>query len=117
MPQSSDNRKVELKLLVTPVIGLWKRAQSYRLLDSAYGEWLIYENNFPVFYFNVFDEDYREIKELLSELNVTDFLEKALTKKHPNLTTKEHLFGYKINGKAEVKIFSIEKLPLKFLKD
>ncbi|GAB3922780.1 hypothetical protein [Mucilaginibacter myungsuensis] len=51
---------MKLAVIVNKVYTLTGIRYLYRLSDFVYGEWLIYNNGDPVFYFNAFDELYQD---------------------------------------------------------
>ena len=117
MEQSYTKENIELKLLVTPVLTLTGRKYSYRLLDSAYGEWLVFEDNAPKYYLNIFDVDYGAIKKITVDSNsdVTDFLQCKFSSGASRLKLTDDIFGIKLNGKSFIKSVSIEKLPISLI--
>ena len=95
---------VTLDLLVTPIITLFGQKYSYRLLDSAYGEWLNYEDNYPKYYLNIFDDEYREIENEIvqANINIKDYLETHLHKTSPELKMASHLLGIRLSNKEAI---------------
>jgi len=93
--------------------------QKVTLPDSAYGEWIVYENNEPKFHVNIFDyesksnclvniilnENELEFESILTEINSK--LERNLT-----LSVKTN-FGIKINSKLVES--DLDTLPFKWI--
>ena len=84
----------------------------------AYGEWIIYKNNYPKYYFNSFDEIYTPYISHLAgkKLGIHNFLKEKLKKLDSSLSLKMNFFGVEIISGAHTKTFTLEKLPLDFLK-
>lgn len=115
-----NNRQVKLKMLTTPIIDfLGRKNFYYRLLDGAYGEWLVFEDNVPKYYFNFFDEEYASFKQSLPKfkMNLENYLNECFKKKNMNLTTRQYMYGFKLKGKEEVRIIVIEKMPANILEE
>lgn len=83
----------------------------YKLSDFAYGEWLIYKGDFPVYYFNIFDTDYSAFKDA-TKVNADKTLIDKL-EKH-GLRLKQNLFGIS-STKSYQQRFDLEKLPASYL--
>jgi len=83
----------------------------YKLSDFAYGEWLIYKNNQPVYYFNIFDQEYAHLTEII-KANEQGFLIGSL--KRQGLNLKQNIFGI-ASIKSYLKSINLEKLPASIL--
>ncbi len=89
---------------------LGKRTYRYKLSDFSYGEWLIFENNKPKFYFNIFDKEYHEVR--LAFSNSKDFdLEKKLKSYNKGLSIYQKLIGITFLKKTFLQVIELEKLP------
>lgn len=104
---------IEINLLVTPVETLFSGVKNiYHLGDFAYGEWIIYSNHEPKYYFCVFDPMYQGQMDFIKGIGEIDlFLEKKFAQMQVNLTMKNK--AWLVISKAEpfVKKFILEKLP------
>jgi hypothetical protein len=85
----------------------------YKLGDMSYGQWLIFKNKLPVYYFDIFDEMYGGIPEAV-KLNPSKFLEERFKPKKDGLTLTQGIIGL-WSGKILDKWFEVEKLPVSFL--
>lgn len=115
MLQSPIKTIVEVSLSVIPVVTfLGKRKYLYQLSDSAYGEWLIYENHNPKYYLNIFDEEYVNIKNKITQtkINVEDFLREKFNSTQPKLTIDNTILGIKLIRQTSIQKISLEKLPI-----
>lgn len=108
--------KVEVNLLVSLYITLSGKKYSYKLPDNAYGEWIIYENDKPKYYLNIFDKEYELVRKNLN--HVSDFENYLITKfqnSNPPINIKRQVIGFSIE-KPYIQKWQLEKLPLSFLK-
>ncbi|HEY3406162.1 MAG TPA: hypothetical protein VGK59_22400 [Ohtaekwangia sp.] len=111
---SLNQNKVLVKLIKTPRF-LGTKSE-YRLDDSAYGEWIIFEYCKPRYYFNVFDERYSKIKERLLQLpDVETYIMKSFQKKGLQLSLKCGGFGVSLPFRSKIEEFDLEKLPLEYI--
>lgn len=108
----ANNNCVNIGLKVTSVYTLGGVKYLYRLSDMAYGEWLIYKNGYPTFYFNVFDEDYKDIKANIGN-DIEEYLRLKLSLKGKEWSLEQKLVGI-ISFKSSVRRIDIEKLPKRF---
>ena len=83
----------------------------YKLNDFTYGEWLIFKNNHPVYYFNVFDQDYEHFTEAI-KADFNGFLIACL-KRH-GLDLEQKILGI-TSIKSYSQLINLEKLPAAFL--
>lgn len=109
MEQSYNN--IEIPIIVEKIYTITGVQKHYSLGNMSYGEWLIYKNNQPCFYMNIFDEYYKEIKDDLSRLGKS-FIEQKLKEKGLSLKTK--IFGIR-RGVLMEKSISIPRLPKYYL--
>jgi hypothetical protein len=61
----NEGEKIAVPVWVTPIASLCKRKNLYYLPDSAYGEWLIFSDENPVYYFNCFDPYYDTVRDVI----------------------------------------------------
>lgn len=118
MEESFINRsQSEVGVLITPITTfLGKKEYLYTLTESAYGEWIIFNDNIPKYYFNVFDTAYSALFDSLKKLrSVEEFLENNFKKVNSNLSIRQQVFGIKHKNKSFTKRIVLEKLPVNFL--
>ena len=110
---------IEIIVEKVPILSLVKNNYLIKLPDSAYGEWLIFNKNEPIYYLNIFDSEYKKIKEKidLDEISIEKIIEIINTKMNLNYSLKFKYFGFLNYEKKEVKKIIIQKLPLSLLKD
>jgi hypothetical protein len=109
----NNNLSVKLRLEVTSVYTFTGVKHLYKLPDMAYGEWLIFKDDKPYFYFNIFDEDYIAIKDKAGD-NVERYLEDRLRMVEGGLTLKQRIFGLR-GVQVSDEWITIEKLPKNLL--
>lgn len=109
----ADNNLVNIRLRVTRVYTLKGVKYLYRLSDMVYGEWLIYKDGKPFFYFNIFDDDYKDIKDEIGG-DVENYLRIKLIQAGKEWSLKQYIFGIPSSGTFDEQI-NIEKLPKNFL--
>jgi len=104
---------MKLRLNVTPVYTVLGIKLLYQLCDAADGKHLIYLNNIPVYYFNIFDEMYKDI--IISfNGNPETHLSRKL-KSHPEkFTLRPSICGLR-SSKLRHRWFYLDKLPVSFL--
>jgi len=108
--------KINVVLEVETVLTLSGKKSFYRLPDSAYGEWIIFENKLPKYYLNVFDEDYHEFLRTFEKIKDKDeYLEEIIKKINQSLSIRNSISGIRFFGKPKVLSFTLEKLPPSFL--
>jgi len=83
-----------------------------KLPDYSYGEWLIYQNNEPRYYFNIFDRKYSDIHHKISD-NIEMFLVDKLKGKKMSIRPK--IIGICDYSKVSCDWMELEKLPLNIL--
>ena len=57
----------------------------------SYGEWLLFKNEEPYFYFNIFDDDYLAFREVACE-NVMDYLANILVSREKEWSLRQRIF-------------------------
>lgn len=88
----------------------------YLLSNSSYGEILIFENNEPKYFVNLFDEKFRDLKDyiLSNEKSMEDVLDSILEFAGSKLTTKQNTFGIDLSASEQIEEINIPTLPIEF---
>jgi hypothetical protein len=108
--------KVKLKIEIIPVFTFFAIRKVYRLLEMAYGEWLIMENRYPRYYFNMFDSIYDEFLVAIdNQKSMVDFLNSQFRNHQQKLSADAGFRGFYNYRKARLEIVEIEKLPPELL--
>lgn len=110
--ETSSNNTVKINAHVTPL--LFSNKLQYRLSDLAYGEWVIFENGVPKYYFNVFDEQYFQLIDRLKP-DAERYLSNQFKVKKLNLSTTAKATGIPLPHKSAIVELKLEKLPLQYL--
>jgi hypothetical protein len=101
---------VKIKLFVTKVYTLTGKKYLYALGDMAYGEWLVYKNNKPRYYLNVFEDNNENlIKE--GQSNLQSYIENKLKLIDEDLSLKPNITGIR-SAHTYVEWFDLERLKL-----
>jgi hypothetical protein len=101
---------VRIKLFVTAVYTLTGKKYLYALGDMAYGEWLIYKNNKPRYYLNVFEDNNKHlIDEGKNQLQ--SYIEGKLKLIDGALSLNTHIVGIR-SSHTDVEWCDLEKLIL-----
>ena len=103
---------MKLRLEVIPVYTLSGKKTIYKLGDMAYGEWLIFKNGVPFYYFNIFDELYKDLKEPIRN-DPYNFLKKNIDEHGEGLKLSQNIWGI-WSSNIQDKWFDLEMLPLSF---
>ncbi len=84
----------------------------------AYGQWVIYQHNYPKYYFDSFDKVYQPYTDPLKgkKLGTHNFLKKKLKKADPTLSLTMSFWGIATVSRAGSKEFFLEKLPVELFK-
>ncbi|MEO8471470.1 MAG: hypothetical protein ABI477_04720 [Chryseolinea sp.] len=105
---------VKINLIKTPVFP--RKKSLYRLPDSTYGEWIIFENNEPKYYFDFFDELYEDIRnQIMSTRDIEGYFTKMFEQKNLNFMLKQTLFGIPLPGMELIEECTLSKLPKEYL--
>lgn len=88
----------------------------YLLSNSSYGEMLIFENNEPKYFINLFDEKFRDLKDYISsnENSMEDVLNSILKFAGSKLTTKQNLFGIDLPSREQIEEMNVPIFPIEF---
>lgn len=107
--------EVVIPLFAIPVTTLgFKKRLLYRLSDMAYGEWLIFQNDIPKYYLNIFDKIYEGVTFLADEdgSSFENRLEKLFKERNLNLSLSPSFKWMLVHeSKQKVIDFHIEKYP------
>ena len=108
--EKGDNL-IEMPLRVTPILTIFGKIQyKYKLSDFAYGEWIIFENEKPKYYLNLFDNsDYKKDKVYSKSKNFN--IESILDKFQKGLSIYQKVWGIPLPYKSFIQTFHLEKLP------
>ena|SRR3569833_522241 len=104
---------MEIKLEDITVYTLTGKKHLYKLGDGAYGEWLIFKENIPVYYLNIFDDMYAMVDQSIKS-DPWGYLEKRFKIGMEGYSLSQHIHGI-WSSKVTFKQFEIEKLPISFL--
>ena len=105
--------KIKLNLFVTQFITLKGKMHRYSLSDMAYGEWLVYKDGCPKYYFSIWDDkDSITIPKGFS--NMEEYIEFRLKSVDSKLTLKQNLWGLP-TSKPYTEMVELEKLPTKLV--
>jgi len=107
--------KISIPIRVVPAICLpLVRRNIYRLSDFAYGEWLIYEDNIPKYYLNIFDKIYKDIMHFMQTQR--DFTVELMVRKSSGNVNERLSLGEKyrvitmLESQSELVTFELEKI-------
>jgi len=106
---------LEINIEEVPIF-TWKgQRRIIKLSDFAYGEWLVYKFNAPVFYINIFDPDFLRLKNLIEskKINIEGFIKKINEENNEVFTLKQNFFGIINYNKAMYKKIEIPKFPFR----
>jgi hypothetical protein len=101
-------KTVKIKLFVSSVLTLTGRKKKYILGDMAYGEYLIYKDNYPKYYMYALDAP--NIKEQAKGANIADYIESKLPMIEDGLTLKHRIYGIPL-GELESEWLELKELP------
>jgi hypothetical protein len=107
--------KISIPIRAVPAICLpLRRRYLYTLSDFAYGEWLIFEDNMPKYYLNIFDECYKNITRFLQtqrDITVDLMVSKSLGNVNERLSLgqKYHVITM-LESQSELLTFELEKV-------
>ena len=112
--ESENNLEILVEMI--PILSLFKNKYLIKLPDSAYGEWLIFKDNKPVFYLNIFDPQFEEIKNKIhsKEITVEKMIKSINESTHENYSVRFKYWGFLNYKGIKTKIISIQKFPLSF---
>ena len=100
----------EMKLFVTTIYTLRGKRLSYSLGDMAYGQWLVFKDDHPHFYINIFEYKGDNMKFKETE-NLETYLEQKLKVIDSHLSLKQNIIGLR-SSKTYSQWFKLEKLSI-----
>jgi len=110
MEESYISKPLAIKVIATPVFTLTGVKCRYALLDMAYGEWLVYRDNHPQYYINLFDAEYEGIRDKVGN-NAERYIKERLKNSNERLSLKPNIVGLKV-GKEQQTSITVERLPI-----
>lgn len=103
---------MKLKIEVVPVYTITGIKKIYKLGDMAYGQWLIFKDGLPVYYFDVFDALYKNLEGPIKN-DTYNFLKKTVDKHCGRFKLSQNIWGL-WSSNIQDKWFDLEMLPLSF---
>lgn len=101
--------------LVPAICFPFRRRNLHRLADTNYGEWLIYENDQPRYYLNLFDDIYEGVNRFLedrADVSVASMLKRSLGGRNLQLSLEEKFRPIVVlESKSELVTLELEKFP------
>lgn len=101
--------RIKMKLFLTDVYTITGKKIRYSLGDMAYGEWLVFKNNYPVYFLNLLDFK-GDVKKHIDQKNIQKSLERKLKKFDSEFTLKQHFIGIR-SHKTSWQWVEVESLP------
>lgn len=104
---------IEINIEVIPIYTFIGCKNIIKLSDFAYGEWLIYKSNKPVYYINIFDSDFKELKTLLEskKTSIDDFIKQVNIANNETLSLKQNYYGITVYSRRIPQKITISKFP------
>jgi hypothetical protein len=107
---------VSIPVRVVPAICFpFRKRNLHRLPDATYGEWLIYENDQPRYYLNLFDEIYEHVNRFLetrADVSVGSMLKRSLGARDLQLSLEEKFRTIVLlESQSELVTLELEKFP------
>src|SRR5216117_1310161 len=101
------SEKELVSIWVTPLYYFFGIKLIYVLPDMSYGQYLIFENNYPKYYFNYFDKYYDAIRIKIDNSKISHelLLKKSFQANNPLLSLRQKSFGIRFENKSYNKIF------------
>jgi len=87
----------------------------YKLGDMTYGEWLIFKDNFPIYYLDISDELYKDIDESIKK-DPYNYLKDKFKRGKEGFSLCQGIKGI-WSSRVDDKLFDMEKLPVSFFMD
>jgi hypothetical protein len=113
IPSLSKGNPIRVRLEVIRVYTLTGIKNIYKLGDMAYGEWLIFKDKKPYYYFNIFDKEYEHFNNTI-KTNVEEYLKTKFKKQGGNLSFGPNILGLQ-SSKIHDEWFDLETLPVALL--
>jgi hypothetical protein len=91
-------------------------AYKYSLSDMSYGDMLLFENNEPKYYLDLFNPIYSDLALYIKQqgVSMTELVDKILQFNASKVTIEQRLFGFDIVSKEVVEKIEIEIFPIAF---
>ncbi len=104
--------KVEIGIEIVSVFTLRGRKEIIKLSDFVYGEWLVFKENELVYYINVFDPYFSQLKTDLEEKKFTieEFLDSVNNKNAETFSLDQNILGVK-SSLIEYATIEVYKFP------
>ncbi|PKK38501.1 hypothetical protein BWI96_01645 [Siphonobacter sp. SORGH_AS_0500] len=114
------NKRIKINLLKTPILGVSFVSglfpDKYSLSDFAYGELLIFENNYPQYYVYLLDDYYKDLISYAAAQSISiDVLLNQMFKFHNlTLTTRQSIYGFERFSKSSSEEWHLPYLPMDY---
>jgi hypothetical protein len=104
---------IEIGVEIIPIYTLYGLRDIIKLSDFVYGEWLVFESNKPLYYINIFDEDFIELKNSIEskETTIENFIRKINTLNNKSLSLRQNYFGFMNYKKSIYQKIRVYKFP------
>lgn len=111
MEQKLNSIKISIEII--PIYTLCGRRAIIKLSDFAYGEWLVFKSNKPIYYINIFDDEFFELKKLVESKKITieEVIEKFNIQNGETLSLKQSFVGITNYRNIEYQNIEIYKFP------
>lgn len=109
---------IKIGIEIIPIYTLGGRRDIIKLSDFAYGEWLVFKSNKPIYYINIFDDEFFELKKLIESKKTTveEVIEKFNIQNSDSLSLKQSFFGITNYKNTEYQNIEIYKFPFSISK-
>ena len=102
---------VNIKLFATPVLTLTGKKTAYALGDMAYGEWIVFKDDYPCYYLNVLEGNQKSIE---NNSDLESFITDRLPSVGADLSLKQSFTGVKLSS-PQVEWLDLQKLTYDML--
>lgn len=87
------------------------------LSDFSYGEFIIYRNDVPFYYLNIFEEKYIRLKKYIEETNknADEVLNEIIQSIEMGLHLEKTIWGIEIFKKEKVVSIEVDEFPIVFV--
>jgi len=105
--------KVEIPVEMIPVYTLSGKKTIIKLSDFAYGEWLIFKNNELVYYINLFDSYFSQLKKKIEskEITIEEFINSINATISETFSLNQKFWGMRVNWGVEYGKIEVYKFP------